>query len=616
MKTKKTTHFLALLLSVLFINQLEAKTTNQKLLPPTNIRVSNVTSYSASLTWKASASNKKHTRYRIYSGKTIIGETSNTHYLATGLTPKTYTKLSVQARAYDYSSSVPRAISSPLNSVYITTKDDIYCKPKVTVHGSILSRSTQIGNTYHEWRNWTGHGYFLNEEFTVTRGQEETITLKSGSDHNHYWSVWIDLNKDGVFSSNERLVAEKAKRKRIRLGFVTIYRVENKVTVKIPSAAKLGKTRIRIASTYRQSSSACDRNLGGFMRDYTLNIKGASRVANQTAKTSTKKISPPTNLSLSNTTSHSVSIKWTASSNKEEIRGYRIYNGDKFIGETKDTQFIANGLKPSTYTKLGVEAWGYDFSSKFLKRVTSERVAKYTTTLEDNYCIPNVILSGSVFGRSVTLNNHTHYWKHWLGHRYFLNETFSVKRGQEETITLKSSRDYNHYWSVWVDLNQDGVFSSDEKLVAEKAKLKRIRVGFRFIYRVENNATFKIPSSAKLGKTRIRIASSYKENSSACDKNFIGFMRDYTLNIHEGHNATKEFSVTAYPIPANNTLRIKPNQPLTKNAQYTILNSSGNTFKNNYLKNNEIDVQDLKTGVYFLKINDGTRITTKRFIKK
>ncbi|MCF6128919.1 T9SS type A sorting domain-containing protein [Flavobacterium sp. AS60] len=75
-----------------------------------------------------------------------------------------------------------------------------------------------------------------------------------------------------------------------------------------------------------------------------------------------------------------------------------------------------------------------------------------------------------------------------------------------------------------------------------------------------------------------------------------------------------------YPTLADNELNIVPNG-FSESVSYKIINSEGKIIKQNTVNQNSnyvytMDVSDLSAGIYFLNIQDETKNSTKKFIKK
>lgn len=84
-----------------------------------------------------------------------------------------------------------------------------------------------------------------------------------------------------------------------------------------------------------------------------------------------------------------------------------------------------------------------------------------------------------------------------------------------------------------------------------------------------------------------------------------------TLDTNDGLG---EEDFTIYPNPVKgNVLYIKSSNPI--DASYRVINMIGQTIMSGSLTK-EIQVGNLKTGMYFIEVNDGEEITTKKFIKQ
>ncbi len=245
-----------------------------------------------------------------------------------------------------------------------------------------------------------------------------------------------------------------------------------------------------------------------------------------------------------------------------------------------------------------------------------------TLTSTKKYCKPIVTAKGSIKYRTVKLGNTTHALQFPFGYMNRTNKKFTITRGKEEVITLISTinLEFNQHWSVWIDYNHDGKFSSDEKVMSEKAQVRIYRENRKILIRFKNSEYFTVPNTAKLGETRIRVASTAEKKPIACASNLNGLIRDYTVNIQDNNskinNSINNLNISTYPNPTDSFIKVSSNQPLPNDIQCTILNYSGTILKTVPLENNSIDVQNLKKGVYFLKINNNSINITKRFIKQ
>jgi hypothetical protein len=99
----------------------------------------------------------------------------------------------------------------------------------------------------------------------VVAGETYPVTLIPGfsaAPQNETWVIWIDLNRDGVFTNEDERVNLGTSN-----GMVT-------GTVHIPLDAKTGNLRMRVAMTRGNVNNACQIFNFGEVEDYTLDVSG------------------------------------------------------------------------------------------------------------------------------------------------------------------------------------------------------------------------------------------------------------------------------------------------------------------------------------------------------
>ena len=77
---------------------------------------------------------------------------------------------------------------------------------------------------------------------------------------------------------------------------------------------------------------------------------------------------------------------------------------------------------------------------------------------------------------------------------------------------------YTEHWNIWIDLNQDGIFSKEELLLRESS-------------RSVISGSLVIPDTALAGSTRMRISLRYNGKASPCGTYYYGEVEDYTVVI-------------------------------------------------------------------------------------
>ncbi|GGX19361.1 M43 family zinc metalloprotease [Aquimarina muelleri] len=114
------------------------------------------------------------------------------------------------------------------------------------------------------------------------------------------------------------------------------------------------------------------------------------------------------------------------------------------------------------------------------------------------------------------------------GYSDFTSESTNLSKGVTNTITITPtwvSTAYSEGYSVWIDYNQDGDFVDAGEQVWSKSASKDPSV----------SGNFTIPSQAKNGNTRMRVAMQYNAiPSSSCGSFSYGEVEDYTVSIGDG----------------------------------------------------------------------------------
>ena len=259
-----------------------------------------------------------------------------------------------------------------------------------------------------------GFGDFSATTVAGYKGATNTITLTPGSTGGaatQWFSVWIDLNNDFVFSSSDLVVQDLA------TGLAPITR-----GFLVSAGWPPGPRRMRVAMHTNAPSAACGIFPTGEAEDYTIDLQSLP--------------TPPPPPPSAYCSSRSSSSSW------EFIRGTTL----------------AGVLRTSNNNG------GY---------------ADFTTSPAINLARgANAITLTPGFGSGV----------------------------------------YNENWRVWVDLNRNSVFESNESLYtgASSATL---------------NGQIVIPSTALAGDTRLRVQMKYGGSPTQCEMFSYGEVEDYLVNI-------------------------------------------------------------------------------------
>ena len=441
---------------------------------------------------------------------------------------------------------------------------------------------------------YDNNGY---EDFTNIVGNVQTnkgypIEVKIVNFSGDKTSIWIDYNQDGVFTDDEKTN-------------MTVNAATSTGLVKIPSNAKLGKTRMRVRTAFLTDPQPCGNNTFGQVEDYTIDIQeGVASVPDCTT------ITVPANGAVDVATSSK--ITWNTVSDADK---YKIY-----IGTASGTYDIEDG-KEVTETSYNVSL--YASTKYFVKVVASNDTGdasgceeiSFTTASNYTYCnngISMICSDGDVI-ENVTFAgiNKDSSCSGATGYSDFTSLVAEAAVGETYPISVKvgPSGDGWLYESVgvWIDFNQNGSFEESEYTY----------VGTGLAQVLTKNII--IPSDAKMGPTRMRVVLAASKADSfghhfACGPNnaneAYGEMEDYTVNIGKlGLSDIDKSTISVYPNPFKDVLRISD----VKDAVSIVVNDlSGRTLAN-VKPATELNLSALNKGVYILTIKyaNGSTKSTK-----
>ncbi|WP_299159801.1 reprolysin-like metallopeptidase [uncultured Tenacibaculum sp.] len=231
---------------------------------PTGVSVSGVVASGATVSWSTVSGATYTVEYKKTSDSSwTSSNTSGTSITLSGLDANTNYEARVKSVCSD-------GTSSSFSGVVTFTTTDVqlvYCTVKSTnVNDEYISnvKLNTIDNTS------TGQFYsdFTSISTTITKGASETITITptwTGTTYNEGYGVWIDYNKNGVFTDAGELIWSKAASKDTP--------VSGSFTV--PASAVTGDTRMRVILQYNAIPSPCGEFTYGEVEDYTVTIAGA-----------------------------------------------------------------------------------------------------------------------------------------------------------------------------------------------------------------------------------------------------------------------------------------------------------------------------------------------------
>lgn len=326
--------------------------------------------------------------------------------------------------------------------------------------------------------------------------------------------------------------------------------------------------------------------------------------------------SAPTFLNASNTTTTSTELSWNASTDNVGVTGYEIFSNGSSLGTTTGTSVNVTGLTESTTYTFTVEA--FDAAGN---QSSSSNSIQVTTPSDSNPPVSYCSLSG---------DNSSFEWIDYVGLNLMMHtsgndggyadNTDMIANISYGTNTIYvsagfSGSSYREYWSVWIDFNQDGTFSSSERIVYGNSTSSALLSG-----------QFTVPSTALPGQTRMRVAMKYNtSNSSSCGTFNYGEVEDYTVDIgttsiiENNYIPSKELgdedieSTSVYPNPVMDGNLFVELHGIEK-ADFNLVNTVGQIVRSGQItaRDHRINVSDIETGIYMIQLNDGQKNFTHK----
>lgn len=129
---------------------------------------------------------------------------------------------------------------------------------------------------------------------------------------------------------------------------------------------------------------------------------------------------------------------------------------------------------------------------------------------------------------------------------------------------LNDPRNNQIFWRVWIDYNGDGDFTdADEQVISRQ-------VVFTSGIFLDNETTFMVPTTARLGNTRLRVALKVGGYPTPCENFDRGEVEDYTIQITEGGQTGGNYCASK---------GVAPWELWISNVQFDSINNTSDKFK-------------------------------------
>ena len=272
-------------------------------------------------------------------------------YSITGLSASTTYTFTVKAK------DAAGNLSVASNAVAVTTSASTitYCTSTSNNTSGEKIAKVVLGTINNTSTGTAGYENFTSLSTNLSRGSSQAITITpswTSTVYSEGYAVWIDYNKNGLFTDAGELVFSKAASK------VT----PATGTITIPATAALGLTRMRVSMKYNGIPTSCETLSYGQVEDYNVNITASSTIE-------TTALSIDNDVLSLNLYPNPVESVLNVSMNVTNKATYRIYN---MIGqEIKTGNLTENEINVSNF-KSGV----YIFEVKDEEKIVTKKFLK------------------------------------------------------------------------------------------------------------------------------------------------------------------------------------------------------------------------------------------------
>lgn len=306
-------------------------------------------------------------------------------------------------------------------------------------------------------------------------------------------------------------------------------------------------------------------------------------------------------LSASGTTATSTNLSWSGATDNVGVTGYDVFRNGALLGSTTSTTYSVTGLSASTtysfYVNAKDAAGNVSANSNTVSVTTLANSVTYCASQGNSTADEKI---GNVkFG---TINNTS---TGTAGYENFTAISTNATRGTAYKITITpswTSTKYKEGYAVWIDYNGDGDFADTGEKVWTKTASTTSPV----------SGTITIPTTAKLGATRMRVQMKYNAvPTSSCEAFSYGQVEDYTINIVSSGREIEpvvKSELTLYPNPVRGNILNISN---AETNSFNIFDMNGKIVQAGKIEDGKINLNALPKGVYLIQIGK----TTKRFIK-
>ncbi len=355
-------------------------------------------------------------------------------------------------------------------------------------------------------------------------------------------------------------------------------------------------------------------------RVQTVCSSGSSTYSNQITFTTTGgSCLTPTGLAISNISSTSALASWSASGSASSYNfQYKLSTTSTWTQvNSTSTSVQLTGLSPNSTYNTRVQSVCGSSTSVFSAQVN------FNTPNTTSYCASKGVSSSQEWIKRVKLTNVDRNSGSDGGYFDATALIANITKGVTTPINFQagitgSSRYL--YWTIWIDYNKNGSFND---------------AGERVVIGVSNSTnllytSFKVPTTAITGITRMRIAMKQSAYASSCETFARGEVEDYSVNIinsgtllenkTQGQSKPQIENVSLFPNPTRGNIQLNFDAASDHNSELKIQNTLGVIVKElnlaAYAGNNfyDVNLSNLPNGNYILSLKSKDQIVHKKFV--
>lgn len=582
---------------------------------PTGLALSNTSSIGTTITWNNVTGATYLVEFRESGTSTWISQSTIENKISiTDLNSST----NYEVRIKSVCSSTTSNFCTPI--IFTTLNQTfIYCSSKGNSAADEYISRVQFGEIDNSSEGINGYSDYTTISTGLNKGQAVTITITptwTDNIYNEGYGVWIDFNKDGDFEDSGEQVWTKTASKTTPVSG----------TFTIPESALSGSTTMRVSMKYNGTPTSCETFRFGEVEDYSVSLI-TSEKDSQAPKAPT--------LTVNNETETTIDLSWKSSADSIKVTSYDIYKDDFLLTSVTGNLYQVTGLTADTSYKFTIRAKDASGNisnysniatiTTLKNQITSKtilhqgyfeygwdgwtdggsNVARYSGSRshEGNYSIQ--ISDNSGTSSSMTLSDINVSLYNFIEIEFYFY-AFRVENGEDFWFRYFDGTNWATVttYTQGIDFNNNSFYTATVTLDKNNFEFPS---NAQFSFQCNASGDFNNIYIDQVTITGITGVGTSKHNDGLEYLKSLDEDAEYKLE-----NEINDFVI--YPNPVNgNNLNIKMNA--YNNSTFKISNVIGQILNSGKV-NGEINISNLKAGVYIIEVNDGEKIMSKKFVKQ